>query len=415
MKNIYLINDNKYKSIFIDYNFTFKVTKEELSQSVVIASILSKCSNKFKNQNEIYEYLLNLYGATFDVGVQKIGEYFNIEFKMEFVNKKYLPGNEDVLPLIIRFLEEIIYNPQFENNLFKNEIIEREKNSILQKILSKKENKIQYAVFSTENILNTESIAGCYLFGEEDIIRSITSDKLQYQYMNIINNSNIDVIVSGNLDGYDDIKEKIENTFEKYQKSDIKLIQNNEYSEKKEPIEINEDIDAYQSILTFGMNVLDVKNADIYKIMVYNAMLGTTPSSKLFTNFREKESLAYTVGSKLYRLKNQIIIYAGINKSNYEKSKRVIYEQLDMLKNGDFTDGELNSAKDSIISNFKTMKDSKIGMAKLFFINKYSFLENETVDNIIEKIKKVDRKDIISIANKINVDCIYLLGGTKDA
>lgn len=414
MDNIYLINDKKYKGIFLNYNFTFKVTKEELAQSVVIASILSKCSKKFENQNDIQEYLLDLYGTTFDVGVQKIGDFFNIEFKLEFVNKKYLPENMDVLEDILKFLKEIIYNPKVSNCSFDKNIVEREKRSILNKILCRKENKMEYAISNTESILNTKSSAGYYLFGDENSVKDITPEILYNQYLNIINNSNIDIIFSGNLDGYNDIKERIENIFGKYIKDNMDLIQTNDYKKLETPQEFKEDIEAYQSILTFGINIIGIDNSDIYKLMVYNAILGTTPSSKLFTNFREKESLAYRVGSKLYRLKNQIIIYAGINKSNYERAKKVIYDQLNMIKNGDFSDEELKGAKSSIISNFKAMKDSKIGMAKLVFINNYSRLKNQTIEDIIDKIKNVEKSDILEISKKINVNCIYFLGGTKD-
>ena len=66
MKQIYKINNEKFKSIFISLNYTMKVTKEELSQTAVLASILSKSSKKYKNQGEIEKYLFKLYGANFE-------------------------------------------------------------------------------------------------------------------------------------------------------------------------------------------------------------------------------------------------------------------------------------------------------------------------------------------------------------
>lgn len=411
--NISLINDKKFKSIFIDYNFTFCADEEELSKSVVVASILSKSSNKYKNQTEIQKYLLGLYGTTFDVGVQKVGKYFNIDFKVEFVNKNYLPESKDLLEEILNFLKEIIYNPLIVDGKFDEKIVESEKNSILQKVLSKKENKMMYAINQTEGILNPNDISGKYLFGDEKYIINSTADSLYAQYLNIIKNSNQDIIISGNLGGYDNMEEKIYEIFKSDDKSKVSLLQQNNYDYMSEPKVVKEVIEAQQSVLTFGINFSDIKKDELYALMVYNAILGTTPSSKLFTNFREKHSLAYTVASKFYRFKNQIIIYAGINKKNYEEAVKVIYEQLDSIKNGNISEIELNSAKDSIISNYEKLKDSKISLAKLKFVNE-CMKDDISIDHVINKIKNITKKDVEYISNKANVYCIYLLGGTMD-
>jgi len=76
--------------IFISLNYTMKVTKEELSQTAVLASILSKSSKKYKNQGEIEKYLFKLYGANFDVNVQKIGDLYDLEFKFVFSHEEIL-------------------------------------------------------------------------------------------------------------------------------------------------------------------------------------------------------------------------------------------------------------------------------------------------------------------------------------
>ena len=44
-------------------------------------------------------YLYKLYGAIFDVNVQKIGDLYSVEFRIEFVNKKYLPKIKKVTNL----------------------------------------------------------------------------------------------------------------------------------------------------------------------------------------------------------------------------------------------------------------------------------------------------------------------------
>lgn len=416
MKQIYKINNDKFKGIFISLNYTMKVTKEELSQTAVLASILSKSSKKYKNQSEIEKYLFKLYGANFDVNVQKVGDLYDLEFKIGFVNKKYLPENIDVLDSCLQFLNEIIYNPNIVDGNFDKDIVEREKMAILEKVKQRKDNKIMYGILRTEELLCKDKVSGYYLFGDEDIIPNITSEQIYQRYNDVINNSCITMIISGNLDGYDNIEEKVNDVFSnkldtKYRSTD--LIVNENDKENLDRINESEEVqNTNQSVITYGMKIKDVKEDDFYAINMYNAILGGTASSKLFQNFREKESLAYTVRSRYYRFKDMIIIYAGIKKEDYEKAKVVIEDQLNQILNSDITEEEFNAARESLLSDLIEWEDNKMAIAKMFFSNLFSFKnDTTTIDDMYEKMSKVTLQDVVDIAKRIKIEQIYFLRG----
>lgn len=418
MKQIYKINNNKFKGIFISLNYTMKVTKEELSQTAVLASILSKSSKKYKDQTEIEKYLFKLYGANFDVNVQKIGDLYDLEFKIGFVNKKFLPGNVDVLTDCLEFLNEIIYNPNIQNESFSSDLVEREKLSILEKVKQRKDNKISYAVLNTEELLCKDKVSGYYLFGDEEIIPSITAEEIYDRYNFVINDSCITMIISGNLEGYDNIDEKVESVFgnkldSKYKYDELVV---NEKSDILE--ELNETLetqDTNQSVLTYGMKIEDVKNNDFYTINMYNAILGGTASSKLFQNFREKESLAYIVRSRYYRFKDMIIIYAGIKKEDYEKAKIVLNNELNQIVKGNITEEEFNAAKESLLADLIEWEDDKIAIAKMFFSNLFAFKsETVTIEEMYEKMKNVTLQDVVDVSKRVKLEQVYFLRGESN-
>lgn len=419
MKQIYKINNEKFKSIFISLNYTMKVTKEELSQTAVLASILSKSSKKYKNQGEIEKYLFKLYGANFDVNVQKIGDLYDLEFKIGFVNKKYLPGNVDILSKCLEFLYEIIYNPNIENGTFDSNFVEREKIAILEKVKQRKDNKIMYAILNTEELLCKGKVSGYYLFGDEEVIPTITSEQIYNRYNSVINDSCITMVISGNLSGYENIDDEICNIFSnkldtKYKYTDLVV---NDRSEDTD-IKLNESEmsqDTNQSVITFGMKIKDVTPRDFSAINMYNAILGSTASSKLFQNFREKESLAYTVRSRYYRFKDIIIIYAGIKKEDYERAKVVINEQLDQIVNADITEEEFNAAKESLLSDLIEWEDNKVAIAKMFISNLFAFKNDSMIiEQMYENMKNVTLQDVVDIAKRIKTEQIYFLRGETD-
>lgn len=417
--NIYKINNDKFKSIYFSYNFTVVANKEDISYYNVLASIFGKCNNKFRNQKLLQEYLYSLYGANFDVNVEKIGDLFNIEFKIEFINFNFLPNKQDILDDCLNFIYSSAYDTLLYEKELASDLAQREKENVLEKILTRKDDKLKYAVNRTEEIMCKDDTFGTFIYGDENTVRNIKLDDLQKYYKKMIDEGIITVIVSGNLNGYDNIDEKIKNVFGQKANNinDYTLYKANNKINKDETgiTEIKEKVETVQSVITLGFDINNMSKQDFFVMSVYNAILGGTPSSKLFQNFREKESLAYTVRSRYYRYKDMIIIYAGIEQKNYEKAKEVLKVQIDDMNKGNITLEEFEAAKESVISDLREVKDSKIGLAKMLISNLFYYNNDEiTVDTMIEEIKKVTLEQVILISNKINLELIYLLGGEEN-
>lgn len=413
--NIYKVNNNKFKSIYISYNFTQEVNDTKIFSSyAVLASLMAKSSKSYPTQKDIEKYLNSLYGANFDVNIEKLGDLYNLEFRIEFVNKKFIPSKEELLEKILLFLKEMIYNPaQWTQDVFK-----REKDFILQRINERKDEKLKYGIQRAEELLCKDEPFGTYLYGEEDVVKNLSLKDIKDAYSTLINDS-ITVIVSGNLDGYDSIDSEIEKIFKQYDKNFNTNIENLKYNIKRQENykyeEVKEIQDTTQSVLSLGLRIKECTPKDFYVLNVYNAILGTTPSSKLFQNVREKESLAYTVRSRYYRFKDIIVIYAGINKENYKKALDVIKIQLEDMKKGNITDIEFKSARDSLLADLIEWKDSKVAMAKMKLSNLIAFKDADiSIDQMREEIKNVKIEDVINISKKIEVEKVFLLGGEID-
>ena len=417
MNNIYKINSEKFKSIYFSINFTMPVNKRLISENALLSAVLGKSNKKFKTQKEIQMYLYSLYGANFDIGIEKFGDLYNIEFRGECINKKYLPNNTDVVNEVLEFLYDAIYNPNVLNGAFDEEVVEREKDFILNKIREVKDDKLRYGIRKMEELMCKDEPFSTYVYGDENDIYKITSSDLYKRYNEVISNSCITFIISGNLLGYEDIEEKVNNIFNNKLVSKLnykELIYNRKLNHNQEVVE--ESQQTTQSVLSYGLRINNPNSNDFYKLSVYNALLGGTPSSKLFQNFREKESLAYTVRSRYYRFKDIIIIYAGIQKENYEKAKLVLENEINKIKDGEISDEEFEASKKSIISDLKEWNDSKIALSKMFISNLFS-LKNDslTLEQMVDKFEKVTKQDIIEIAGKITIEKIYFLGGENNA
>lgn len=417
MINVYKINNEKFKSIYFSINFTMPVTKKEISKNSLLVKLLSKSCENYQTEKDMQKYLYSLYGSNFDIGVEKLGDLYNVEFRSECINKKYLPENIDVVDDIIRFMYNMIYKPNITEKKFNEDLFKREKENLVDKIREVKDDKLRFGIRKMEELMCENEPFGVYVYGSENEVLSITNEELYEAYEKLLNHSLITVIVSGNLSGYEDIDKRINSIFENklYSSLDINSLVYNIKS-KYSKDEVIESQQTTQSVISYGLRLADVNEMDFYAINVYNAILGGTPSSKLFQNFREKESLAYTVRSRYYRFKDIIIIYAGINKENFEKAKIVIEKQINDIKSGKITDEEFNASKQSLISDLKGWNDSKISLSKMLIsnliVNKTS---NISIEDMVSNIEKITKDDVVYIAKKVEVEKIYFLGGEIDA
>lgn len=404
------IKTEKFKTNLIAVFLTTELTRENVTKNAVISAILRRGSQNLKTQEEISKQMENLYGASFDCGLDKTGDNQVLKFYIETVNDTFLPTtNENILKTAIQNLLEIVFNPYTENGVFKTEYLEQEKNNIKQRIEGKKDNKASYSLERCVQEMYPNEPFGLYKFGYIEDLEKINEKNLYEYYKNLISNCKIDIFVSGNID--EKITQIIENdeNIKKLEprkpKYNISRITKREV--KKEKI-IADHLEVNQGKLVIGLDV-DIDNEELkYDVLVYNCILGGTANSKLFQNVREKAHLAYVASSSYLKHKNNIFINCGIEISNYEKTLNLIRKQVEDIKNADFTDEEVENAKQGIIATIKTIEDEQDTTISYLFGQELS-ITNASLNEYMEKIQKVTKEDVVNIAKKVNINTIYFL------
>jgi len=142
--------------------------------------------------------------------------------------------------------------------------------------------------------------------------------------------------------------------------------------------------------------------------IVYNTIFGGSAVSKLFNNVREKLSLCYYVSSSIDRLKEIMIVRSGVEFENFTKAYDEIMAQQELMVKGEFSDDEIDSAKKQLISAYESKTDSVGGMAEY---NTMQLLlgTDVSIEEMIEKIKRVTREEITQAAKGMKLDTIYYL------
>ena len=390
------LQSNKFKTNLVALFITVPLTKENCTKNALLTSVLRRGTNNLKTQEEISKRLEELYGAGFNCGVDKLGNYHVLKFYLETLENTYTLNSENLLQEGINLLLDIVFNPLVENNGFDKVYVEQEKLNLQKLIESRKDNKALYAKERClESMFADESYA-LYKYGLVEDLSNINEIDLYAYYKELLKNCKIDLYVTGN--NIDNIK------VPEISSKNLPQIENLHVAPEKPSI-VNESQDVTQGKLIIG---LDVGNSDKAVVSMYNTILGGGANSKLFQNVREKASLAYSAGSSYIRRKNVILIQTGIEIENYDKTVKIIEEQLQDMKNGKISDEEFDSAKQLITSSIELIEESKEDMITFYF-DQNLFDEHLNVTEYKEMIKKVTKEDVIKIAQKVKEDTIYFL------
>ncbi len=137
-------------------------------------------------------------------------------------------------------------------------------------------------------------------------------------------------------------------------------------------------------------------------------MLGGSSNSLLFQNVREKESLAYSIGSSYSRLKNVLFIRCGIEISNFDLAKELVSKQLEILQHGDFNEEQIADAKTYAISSIDSLLEDQISELN-FYLNLDLQNINISINDYKNMLSAVTKEDIIDFANSIKLNTIYFL------
>ncbi|UQZ73474.1 peptidase M16 [Niallia circulans] len=408
---LHTVKTEKFKTNTIVMKWRTPIAKENSTHRALLPYVMQNSTKKFPTTAKLRSFIEELYGATFFIDLAKKGEYHIVSFSLEIANEKFLSDPAPLLKKGLEFLSEVIFQPNVSESGFDQNVIDNEKRALKQRIQSIYDDKMRYSNQRVIDVMCENEPYALSVYGEKDEVDSITPQSLYDYYTKALAEDQIDLYMVG------DIKEEevgayIEELFPFKERTAQSIDRRKSYETKKVK-EVREVQDIKQGKLNMGFRTNIVYgDPEYFALQVLNGIYGGFSHSKLFINVREKESLAYYAASRLESHKGLLLVMSGIDNNNYDKAVKIIKEQMELMKKGEFSDQEIMQTKAVIHNQMLETLDTSRGMIELFYHNSVS-------DNYVEMgdwlqyMSKVSREEIIAAAKKIELDTIYFLTGSE--
>ncbi|OQQ75967.1 peptidase M16 [Ligilactobacillus salivarius] len=409
--NLNIIPSKQFKTTRIFISFIKSIeSKKELAERALLANYLEMCSQNYPTQIDIARKLSQMYGASFGSSVDRRGNYQLINFSIDYIESKYLVGNEDLLSGVIEFLKEIIFNPLKvgENKNFDEETFTRQKNNTITYLNSIKEDKQAYAAAKLRKLYFNNEIQQVPSFGESEDVEKLTISDLMDAYQKMLNTDRVEIMISGDVN-----TDEVVNKFSvlPFKARDISQTSMSYTQEIKQDIVTQIDEEPLsQSKFDMAFRLPVVYRGDLhYAALVFNSLFGGSALSLLFTVVREKMSMAYYANSNFDPFRQLLVVQTGISYANKDKVQELILEQLERLKKGDFEDELLEQNKNNLISSYISRLDSQTS-ALLRAQSAALTGINVTVEEWLDNLQSVTKDDVMKVAKMVELQATYMLG-----
>ncbi|MGN1371203.1 MAG: EF-P 5-aminopentanol modification-associated protein YfmF [Candidatus Coprovivens sp.] len=408
---IHTIKTDKFKNCSMEIMFRNKLEKKEITQNNMLVDILMYSSKKYPKKRDVAIELENLYSASMRGFSTRLGNSVMLSFVLDFLNPKYC--EEGYLNDVLEMPFEMLLNPNVnDNDEFDLRSFNIVRNRIKSDIEALKENATKYAFRRSLSNMDEDSPSSYYMVGYMDDLENITPSNLVDAYNNVLSNYVCDIYVVGNLD-MDEvvsiIKKKFKNKTIKKDRRELYV----DNSIRKKHIDVVETGKYEQDsfIMIYNLEDLSKRETD-FVIHLYNIILGSGGlTSKLYRYLREENSLCYNVSSIYQKYDKLLMIYSGIDGKDKELCVKLVKKAMDEMKNGEFTDEELDNAIKTVISSIKMSEDTQGGIVNNYLFNDLDGLP--LYEERIREFKTITKDDIMNVAKKVKLNTIYLLKGEE--
>lgn len=406
--NLHMIKTDRFKTVNVQIILSSEVVKEEITKRNFLADILTYSSKKYKTKRDISIASQDLYAANIYSTSYRLGNYYNTDINLYFLNEKY--SEKNMTEKSLDFLSEIIFNPNVLDGKFDNDSFNIVKNNMRIQIESIKEDTRKYSMIKMLENMDKNSPYSYHGFGYIEDLEKITEANLYEYYKEFMTKSNIDIFVIGDINFNEIeklIKEKFKfNIFKKKRKDPI--IYHDTIRLRAKTVIEKDSIN--QSKLTIGCKLKGLTDFEKnYVLTLYNIILGGGSESLLFQNVREKNSLCYYISSTSNKVDNLLMISSGISKENFKKTLSLIKKEIKNMSAGKFSDEMLKQAKIRYNSVIDEIYDYPTQIISAYYASEVLDVDFPEVRK--QKIMEVTKEDIIAISKKIKMDTIYLLEG----
>jgi len=303
-------------------------------------------------------------------------------------------------------LKDILCNPTFPEEEF-----EKEREKALEAIKTEQDDLFYFTYYNTLSKLFPDHPLGYSPLGMESQVKKLKRSDIVHFYKKHYVGEGIVISVVGDF-FINEMKEKLVNLFAEIPKGNISEVKDS----RLPPIEASQEFmfqkNREQAQIVCALRTFPRSDSRCPAMEILRNILAGSMSSRLFSNLREKESLAYSVWAVNVGTVNQGYFFATLSTAvnKIDTAKNRLIEELRRAAEG-FSDEEFNDAKSFLLGQYALSQIDNISQAETFSSDEFLGLGFDYSLKYPEIIKNVKKEEVLSIAKEFFSEKVPILSG----
>lgn len=402
------VKNERFNTTSVSFNFYLPLKPETAAQYALLPFMLTTCGEKYPDFSVLNYRLARLYGAELSASAEKLGDFQLLRMRISAINDRLTFDSESVVKQASEMLLSLVFEPKAEGGVFAGEDLAREKRKAIEHIKGEIAEKRIYAKNRLIEEMYRGSAYGTPKCGTVEEVSAVTGESLYKAWQEMLSRAFVRIQVIGAAVPsrlFDDIAER----FAAVPRGEITDCRFCEPTAAAPVRYVTEKMNVQQGKLVMGFSCEMQGDDDAsLPLMVMTDIFGGGPYSRLFANVREKMSLCYYCSASSVRQKGLLTVESGVEAENANAAEKEILNQLEIVRNGEFTDFEFESSKKSIIDSLNTYNDSQVSLDMWYALKIYN-RSLYTPEDIAVKIGGVTREDVVNAAAGVKLHTVYKL------
>ncbi len=384
---------------------------ERMAANSLLVYLLKRSCKAYPEMSLLSGKLDELYGAILGAGVSKNGESQVLTLSITCLADKFALEGESIQLEAAQLLADILFKPNVKNGSFGAEALATEKRLLVQRIEEELNDKRTYAFNKCISYMCKNEAFGKDKYGTVEEIENVKMADVYEAWKNMLSTAVFQITVVGAADA-DKVASVFEKSFEKIERkpAEIETVfvqKSRRFNRYEEKFPVN------QGKLVMGFRAgMSHRKDNIFAMTVMNDIFGMGTYSKLFTNIREKMSLAYYCWSRLVASKGIVLVESGIDTDKEKKVSAEVLSQLSDLRNGKTDPEVLESSKRALRERHTfTTPEGILG----WYSAQVLCDEIMAPEDMVSGIEQVTMDDVCAAAKKLSVDTVFMLSAQEEA
>lgn len=383
---------DKFKRCKVSVHCILPSVREEATELALLPHILTRRCDAIQDPAELARYLFSLYGASISSDSIVVGGNRVVTVSVSGLKNAFALQEENLEAAYANLVCDLLFAPKLSEGVFTAEDVAIEKEKQAEYLKSERNEKRSYLLLQARRKLFGNSPLGVETSGYLEDIETLTAAKVFKVYQGLLSRATIEINVIG-MDSTA-IVNRIQKEVAKLHRAPVKplamepIVGAGEFAYYAEPMDTIQG----KLALLFTSNRIEDSHGDAV-MRVASAVLGGLPTSRLFMNVREKQSLCYYCASVYNGYNGMLSIDSGVDHANCERAAEAILHELNVLQHELITEEELANAQKALSVAFTNASDSPDQLASWALAERLRG-NNRTLEDFVQEIQTVTREEV---------------------